>query len=53
MQSTGQTSKQLSHPVQLSAWIIASSLGIFFLTAFFAIKFAIGNYVKLSTPYIL
>jgi hypothetical protein len=39
MQSTGQTSMQASHPVQLSARMTASSLGSFFrgLPAAFAI----------------
>jgi len=41
MQSTGQTSRHDSQPVQLSALIIASSLGTFFRGPFFAIKLSL------------
>src|SRR5229473_1821516 len=37
MQSTGQTSRQASHPVQLSALITATSLGSFLRDPLFAI----------------
>src|SRR5258708_19346424 len=38
MQSTGQTSRDASQPVQLSALITATSLGSFFLEPVFAIR---------------
>src|SRR5579872_2978816 len=42
MQSTGQTSKHASQPVQLSALITATSLGSFFRDPLFAIRSTLG-----------
>jgi hypothetical protein len=41
MQSTGQTSRQASQPVQLSALITATSLGSFLRAPDFAITFPV------------
>jgi len=43
MQSTGQTSRQLSQPVQLSALMTASSLGSFLRGPAFAMVGVIGR----------
>src|SRR5262245_36464840 len=48
MQSTGQTSRHASHPVQLSALITATSLGSFFRDPLFAMRSTLVGYRSAS-----